>query len=214
MTHFPPWSKSLRTLIPLLVVGGVGYATVLFAYGASPLTTDVGYMPEQPVPFSHALHSGQMGFDCRYCHTAVENAAHSNVPTTETCMNCHTRIKTKSPKLQPVRDSWATGKPVEWVRVHSLPDFVYFNHSAHVSRGVGCVSCHGQVNDMEQIRQVSRLSMGWCLDCHRAPEANLRPQEHITDMHYQPIEGQAVVGARIKAQNHIAPPQDCSTCHR
>lgn len=214
MTHFPPWSNRLRTLLPLLVVGGVTYVTILLAYGASPLTTDVGYAPEQPVPFSHALHNGQMGIDCRYCHTAVENAAHSNVPTTETCMNCHTRIKTKSPLLQPVRDSWATGMPVEWVRVHDLPDFVYFNHSAHVSRGVGCQSCHGQVNNMERIQQVSRLSMGWCLDCHRAPENFLRPQEHITDMHYQPAEDQAVVGARLRAQNHINPPQDCSTCHR
>lgn len=214
MTHFPPWSNRLRTLLPLLVVGGVTYVTILLAYGASPLTTDVGYAPEQPVPFSHALHNGQMGIDCRYCHTAVENAAHSNVPTTETCMNCHTRIKTKSPLLQPVRDSWATGMPVEWVRVHDLPDFVYFNHSAHVSRGVGCQSCHGQVNNMERIQQVSRLSMGWCLDCHRAPENFLRPQDHITDMHYQPAEDQAVVGARLRAQNHINPPQDCSTCHR
>lgn len=214
MTHFPPWTNRLRTLLPLLVVGGVTYVTLLFAYGASPLTTDVGYAPEQPVPFSHALHNGQMGIDCRYCHTAVEQAAHSNVPTTETCMNCHTRIKTKSPLLQPVRDSWATGLPVEWVRVHDLPDFVYFNHSAHVSRGVGCQSCHGQVNNMERIAQVSRLSMGWCLDCHRAPENFLRPQENITDMHYKPAEDQAIVGARIAAQNHIKPPQDCSTCHR
>lgn len=214
MTHFPPWTNRLRTLLPLLVVGGVTYVTILFAYGASPLTTDVGYEPEQPVPFSHALHNGQMGIDCRYCHTKVEEAAHSNVPTTETCMNCHTRIKTKSPKLQPVRDSWANGKPIEWVRVHDLPDFVYFNHSAHVSRGVGCQSCHGQVNNMERIQQVSRLSMGWCLDCHRAPENFLRPQEHITDMHYKPAEGQLVVGNRLKAQNHINPSESCSTCHR
>jgi hypothetical protein len=144
----------------------------------------------------------------------VEVAAHSNVPTTETCMNCHERIKTKSPLLQPVRDSWATGLPVNWVKVHDLPDFVYFNHSAHVSRNVGCVSCHGQINQMERVQQVSKLSMGWCLDCHRAPEQHLRPQENVTDMHYRPAEGQLVVGTRIKEQNHINPPQDCSTCHR
>jgi hypothetical protein len=214
MTHFPPWTNSIRSLLPVVVVGGITYVTMLFWYGASPLTTDVGYAPEQPVPFSHALHNGQMGIDCRYCHTAVEVAAHSNVPTTETCMNCHERIKTKSPLLQPVRDSWATGLPVNWVKVHDLPDFVYFNHSAHVSRNVGCVSCHGQINQMERVQQVSKLSMGWCLDCHRAPEQHLRPQENVTDMHYRPAEGQLVVGTRIKEQNHINPPQDCSTCHR
>jgi hypothetical protein len=214
MNHFPPWTNSIRSLLPLLVVGGISYITMLFWYGASPLTTDVGYAPEQPVPFSHALHNGQMGIGCVYCHTSVEVAAHSNVPTTETCMNCHERVKTKSPLLQPVRDSWATGLPVNWVRIHDLPDFVYFNHSAHVSRNVGCVSCHGQMNKMERVQQVSRLSMGWCLDCHRAPEEHLRPQENVTDMHYLPAEGQLVVGARIKEQNHINPPQDCSTCHR
>lgn len=214
MIHFPPWSTSVRTLLPILVVGGLSYVTALFWYGASPLTTDVGYEPEQPVPFSHALHAGKMGFDCRYCHNHVEDAAFSNVPTTETCMNCHARIKTKSPALQPVRDSWATGEPVQWVRIHHLPDFAYFNHSAHVNRGVGCQSCHGQVNEMERIRQVSPLSMGWCLDCHRAPEKHLRPQENITDMYYKPAEGQEVVGARLKAENHINPPDTCSTCHR
>jgi len=214
MTHFPPWSTSIRSLLPLLVVGGVAYGTLLFWYGASPLTTDVGYAPEQPVPFSHALHNGQMGIGCVYCHTNVESAAHSNVPSTETCMNCHARVKTQSAKLQPVRDSWATGGAIPWVRIHQLPDFAYFNHSAHVSRNVGCVSCHGQINTMERVQQVSRLSMGWCLDCHRAPENFLRPQEHVTDFYYNPPEGQAVVGARIKAQNHISPPQDCSTCHR
>lgn len=167
MIHFPPWSVSVRALLPVLVVGGLGYVTAMFWYGASPLTIDVGYEPDQPVPFSHALHNGKMGIDCRYCHNHVEEAAHSNVPTTEVCMNCHSRVKLKSPKLQPVRDSWATGEPIQWVRVHQLPDFAYFNHSAHVNRNVGCQSCHGQVNEMEKIRQVSKLSMGWCLDCHR-----------------------------------------------
>ena len=214
MNHFPPWSNGVRALLPVLVIGGLSYVTALFWYGASPLTTDVGYEPEQPVPFSHALHNGKMGIDCRYCHNHVEEAAHSNVPTTEVCMNCHSRVKLKSPKLQPVRDSWATGEPIQWVRVHQLPDFAYFNHSAHVNRNVGCQSCHGQVNEMEKIRQVSKLSMGWCLDCHRAPEKFLRPQENITDMYYNPAEGQEVVGLRLKAQNGIKPMDTCSTCHR
>jgi hypothetical protein len=214
MTNFPPWASKIRPLIPLVVGGGALYVTILFWYGASPLTTDVGYAPSQPVPFSHALHNGQLGIDCRYCHTAVEKAAHSNVPTTETCMNCHQRIHTKSPALAPVRESWATNDPVDWVRVHSLPDFVYFNHSAHVTRGVSCVSCHGRVDTMERIAQVERLSMGWCLDCHRAPEKNLRPQEFITKLDWTPTEDPLVLGARLREENHINPPQDCSTCHR
>lgn len=214
MNHFPPWSNGVRALLPVLVIGGLSYVTALFWYGASPLTTDVGYEPEQPVPFSHALHNGKMGIDCRYCHNHVEEAAHSNVPTTEVCMNCHSRVRTKDPKLQPVRDSWATGEPIRWVRVHQLPDYAYFNHSAHVNRNVGCQSCHGQINEMERVRQVSRLSMGWCLDCHRAPEKFLRPQENITDMYYNPAEGQEVVGLRLKVQNQIHPQDTCSTCHR
>lgn len=216
MTNFPPWASKIRPLIPLLLGGGVFYVTILFWYGASPLTTDVGYAPVQPVPFSHALHNGQLGIDCRYCHTAVEKAAHSNVPTTETCMNCHQRIHTTSPALAPVRESWANNEPVDWVRVHDLPDFVYFNHSAHVNRNVGCASCHGRMDTMERVAQVSRLSMGWCLDCHRAPDKNLRPQEFITQMDWKPPEGQSPeeFGAAIRAENHINPKQDCSTCHR
>lgn len=216
MTNFPPWASKIRPLIPLLLGGGVFYVTILFWYGASPLTTDVGYAPAQPVPFSHALHNGQLGIDCRYCHTAVDRAAHSNVPTTETCMNCHERIHTKSPALAPVRESWANNEPVDWVRVHSLPDFVYFNHSAHVTRNVSCVSCHGRMDTAERVAQVERLSMGWCLDCHRAPDKNLRPQEFITQMDWKPPEGQTALefGARIREENHINPKQDCSTCHR
>lgn len=214
MTTFPPWVSKLRSFIPLAVVGGVVYVTILFWYGASPLTTDVGYAPVQPVPFSHALHNGQLGIDCRYCHTAVDKAAHSNIPNTETCMNCHARIRSESPALQPIRDSYATNEPVEWVRVHSLPDFVYFNHSAHVTRGVSCVSCHGRIDTMERVAQVEPLSMGWCLDCHRAPEQHLRPPEFVTQLDWKPTEDQAVLGARLRELNHINPPQDCSTCHR
>jgi hypothetical protein len=214
MLNFPPWATTIRSFIPLVLGGGVLYLIVLVWYGASPLTTDVGYAPVQPVPFSHALHNGELGIDCRYCHTAVEKAAHSNVPTTETCMNCHQKVRAKSPKLEPVRASWASGMPVKWVKVHDLPDFVYFNHSAHVTRGVSCVSCHGRVDTMERVTQVERLSMGWCLDCHRNPDPNLRPVEFVTKLDWQPEEDPAVLGARLREANHINPPQDCSTCHR
>ena len=214
MLNFPPWATTIRNVLPVLLGGGGVYLVVLVWYGGSPLTTDVGYGPVQPVAFSHALHSGELGMDCRYCHSAVEKAAHSNVPNTEVCMNCHQRIHTKSPKLEPVRASWSSDLPVKWVKVHDLPDFVYFNHSAHVTRGVGCVSCHGRVDTMERISQREKLSMGWCLDCHRAPEKNLRPVEFVTKMDWVPNEDPMVLGARLKESNHINPPQDCSTCHR
>ena len=214
MLNFPAWTNNVRKLLPPLAGGGVLYLVVLVWYGASPKTTDVGYAPEQPVPFSHALHSGQLGVNCLYCHASAEKAAHSSVPTTETCMNCHARIKTKSPLLQPVRDSWANETPIKWVNVHDLPDFVYFNHSAHVSRGVGCVSCHGRVDTMERIQQVSPLSMGWCLNCHRDPAPHLRPVESVTDMAWEPPEDARVYGARLQEINNIKPRDECSSCHR
>ena len=214
MLNFPAWINNVRKLLPPLAGGGMVYLVALVWYGASPKTIDVGYAPEQPVPFSHALHSGQLGVNCLYCHASAEKAAHSSVPTTETCMNCHARIKTKSPLLQPVRDSWANETPIKWVNVHDLPDFVYFNHSAHVSRGVGCVSCHGRVDTMERIQQVSTLSMGWCLNCHRDPAPHLRPVESVTDMTWEPPEDARVYGARLQEINNIKPRDECSSCHR
>ena len=185
-------------------------------YGGSPLTTDVGYAPVQPVPYSHAVHAGQLGIDCRYCHTTVEVAAHAAIPPTETCMNCHTNIRGASPVLLPVRDSYTSGMPVPWVRVHDLPDYVYFNHAAHVRRGVGCVECHGRVDKMEVVHQEQPLSMGWCLDCHRNPDAHLRPPELVTKMDWSPPAGQtnAEVGREIRAKLSLRPSEDCSTCHR
>ncbi len=194
-------------VVPLYLVGMIYYA-------GSPRTTDVGYQPEQPVPFSHALHAGELGIDCRYCHNTVEKAARAAVPPTATCMNCHRMIATDSEKLLPVRQSEATGKPVPWIRVHDLPDFVYFDHSAHVTRGVGCVSCHGRIDRMETVRQAKRLSMGWCLECHRDPEPNLRPGQFITDLAWVPEENPRVLGARLLKENNLDPSTDCSTCHR
>ena len=164
---FPRWSNAL-----LPAVGAVGlvvplYVVFVVAYGFSPLTTDVGYQPIQPVPFSHALHAGELGLDCRYCHNTVERAPKAAVPPTQTCFNCHTQIHKDSPKLDPLWESYETGMPVEWIRVHDLPDFTYFNHSAHITRGVSCVECHGRIDKMEVVTQHERLTMGWCLDCHR-----------------------------------------------
>jgi len=213
---FPRWANKTRQIAGVVLGVAPIYLIALIWYGASPKTTDVGYQPEQPVPYSHALHAGQLGIDCRYCHNTVEDAAHAAVPPPQTCMNCHSKVWTKSPKLAPIRESYETGKAVEWIKVHDLPDYVYFNHSAHVTRGIGCVSCHGRVDQMEQVYQHEPLSMGWCLDCHRNPEKNLRPPEEVTNMTWTPPGGQDPVefGKEFREKNHIAPPTDCSTCHR
>jgi hypothetical protein len=213
---FPRWANKTRALAGMLLGGAPVYLTFLIWYGASPKTTDVGYMPQQPVPYSHALHAGQLGLDCRYCHNTVEQAAVAAIPPTGTCMNCHARVWTKSEKLAPVRASLESGNPVEWIKVHDLPDYVYFNHSAHVTRGIGCVSCHGRIDQMEEVYQHEPLSMGWCLNCHREPEKNLRPPEEVTNMAWTPPEGQDPLeyGKMLREKNNINPPTDCSTCHR
>lgn len=221
-----PWAAALLIFLPV-------YGVAMLYYGGSPQATDVGYAPEQPIPYSHAVHVGQLGMDCRYCHTNIETlatmpasasrgdaawasppAAHIALPTTEICMNCHQRIAADSKKLEPLRRSAATGEPIRWVRVHDLPDYVYFDHCAHIARGVGCVSCHGRVDQMDVVRQVAPLSMGWCLDCHRNPAPHLRPPEYITRMDWVPGESQAVQGALLQAKLMIQPSTDCSTCHR
>ena len=157
---FPRWANLVLPTIILAMVTIPVYAVFFVAYGFSPKTLEVGYQPQQPVPFSHALHAGELGMDCRYCHTSVETAAHASVPATQTCMNCHTQIRPESPKLAKLKESYATGLSVEWARIHKLPDFAYFDHSAHVNRGIGCVSCHGRIDNMEVVYQKSPLSMG------------------------------------------------------
>jgi hypothetical protein len=183
-------------------------------FGFTPYALDVGYQPQQPVPYSHAIHAGKLGMDCRYCHSTVEETAAAAVPPTQTCMNCHSQIRADSPKLAEVQHSYATGEPIHWVRVHDLPDYAYFNHSAHVRRGVGCVSCHGRVDRMEVVAQEQPLSMSWCLDCHRNPEKHLRPLDQITTMDWQPEEDPLTLGANLRRQYNINPSTDCSTCHR
>jgi hypothetical protein len=211
---FPRWANKTRVLAGVILGGAPIYLTFLIWYGASPRTTDVGYQPKQPVPYSHALHAGQLGIDCRYCHNTVEQGAHAAIPATATCMNCHERVWTNSDKLTPVRQSLATGKPVEWTKVHDLPDYVYFNHSAHVTRGVGCVSCHGRVDEMDEVYQKEPLSMSWCLQCHREPEAHLRPPEEATNMTWTAPDDPIAYGKALREKNHLNPPTDCSTCHR
>ena len=199
---------------------GFGLMATLFACGfyyyALPSYTRVGYQPEQPVPYSHQLHVGQLGIDCRYCHQNVENSPHATVPTSQTCMNCHNpekaNVKGTSPLLSLVRESYKSGKPVEWKRIHKVPEYAYFNHSVHVARGVGCVSCHGQINEMAVVFEDQALSMGWCLHCHYNAEVHLRPRAEVTNMQYKPAsEGE---GADLKQKLGINPPNTCGSCHR
>ncbi|NJN65106.1 MAG: cytochrome c3 family protein [Acidobacteria bacterium] len=212
--HFPKWVNLLRPGIALALVGGPLYVGVLLYMAGKPTTTDVGYAPEQPLPYSHALHVGQLGIDCRYCHTTVESEAFAAIPPTQTCMNCHAKVRANSDKLVLVRESYATGMPIPWVKIHDLPDYAHFNHASHVRAGVSCVSCHGRVDQMEVVYQVEPLNMGWCLDCHRNPEPHLRPVEFVTQLDWQPEGDPAALGARLRAERNINPKVDCSTCHR
>ena len=213
---FPRWSNFLPIKLGVMVVVLATIATAGVWYYFTPKYTRVGYKPVQPVPFSHDIHATQLGMDCRYCHSFVEVAAHSNVPNTQVCMNCHSQVQKDSPKLQAVRDSWKTGQPVDWVQIHKTPDYAYFNHSVHVNRGVSCFSCHGAVNRMAEVYHAKPHSMGWCLDCHRAPENFLRPQEQVFNLDWPQPEGQAQlkVGLELKNKWNVNPPTSCSGCHR
>jgi len=205
----------LQIVIFLFVFGGIATAGV--TYYMTPSYTRVGYSPVQPVPFSHAIHSGQLGLDCRYCHVGVDKGPVSTVPTAQTCMNCHNQIKLDSPLLAVVRESYETGTPVPWVKVHQVPDYVYFNHSAHITRGVSCVECHGRIDEMDTVTHAKPLSMGFCLDCHRNPEKALRPLDKVTDLawkHPEGEQGQLRDGAEFVHQWNIKPPQSCTGCHR
>ena len=203
-----------RIFVSVILAGGLALGALY--YYAPPEYTRVGYTPNQPVAFSHAQHVGQLGMSCLYCHTHVEQSSHANVPTSQTCMNCHTAIKSASPLLAAVRESYATGNPVEWERVHQVPGYVQFNHSIHVKRGVSCVSCHGKVNEMVVVRHDQPLSMGWCLDCHRHPTPNLRPNDQVYNLDWKPPQGQTQleVGKLIEKQYAIKAPVECSACHR
>lgn len=215
MKHFvfPKWTNLLTVFVLASVAAAPAYALLLLYYGGNPKTTDVNYAPKQPIEYSHALHAGELGMDCRYCHNTVDQAKHASIPPSQTCMNCHNNIRAQSEKLTALRESVASGMPIEWVRVHDLPDYAYFNHSAHVSRGIGCVSCHGRIDKMEVVYQEETLSMGWCLDCHRNPEKHLRPLDKITDMDWQAAD-QLSLGRELAKQYNIKPSTDCSTCHR
>jgi hypothetical protein len=198
------------TLVALAAGGGALFELI----ADSNYATRQGEAREQPIPFSHAHHVGSMGIDCRYCHTSVDNSNYAVIPPTKTCMNCHSEIWINSPTLQPVRDSYRTNASIRWTKVYDLPDFVYFNHSIHVFKGVGCETCHGRIDTQALTYQQPSLQMRWCLDCHRNPEQYLRPRDQITTMGYEPSEPQAELGARLVKEYHVQKLDTCWTCHR
>jgi hypothetical protein len=232
--------RSLNYLPLALAVAVVALGAGVTAsswYYFSPKNLQVGYAPEQPIPYSHKLHADELGIDCRYCHSNVERSQEAMIPPTQTCMGCHAVVKADSPKLAALRDSWKSGNPVPWVRVHKLPEHAYFDHSAHFllragaptrarvpaggAGGVGCVSCHGRVDQMEVVRLDTPLSMGWCLECHREPSANLRPESELTNMSWKhdesstisAVSASAAPAARLAAAS-VSPPEHCTGCHR
>ena len=213
--------RSTNTYSRVSIFGAVfflGFLLWLFgAWSRSSWATQAGVAREQPVPFSHAHHVGDVGLDCRYCHTTVESSDFANIPPTKTCMNCHSQIWNTSPTLEPVRASFRTDRSIAWTRVHDLPDFAYFNHSIHINKGVGCESCHGRVDRMPLTWQENTLQMEWCLNCHRHPEKYVRPRQFITTMGYQPAGEQEEIGRRLVEEYKIQDARvltSCSTCHR
>jgi len=210
---FPKWANFVAPVI--LGVLTLKLVVIVFVvwYWFSPKNTDIGYEPVQPIPYSHKLHAGELGIDCRYCHVGVDKSVSAVIPPAETCMNCHKLVKTDSPHIKKIKESYDTGEPIEWVRVHQLPDYAYFDHSRHVGAGVSCVSCHGRVDEMEVVRQTEPLSMSWCLECHRSPEKHVRPLDKVTDLAWK-ADDQEALGKKLVAERHIDPREDCSTCHR
>ena len=230
MANFFPRSSNwipLKIVVIVFVLGNAVTAGVWYYF--TPKYTRMGYQPIQPIPFPHDIHVKQLGMDCRYCHSFVEVAAHSNIPNSQVCMNCHSQVQKDNPKLQPLRDSWKSGKPIEWVQIHKTPDFVFFNHSVHVNRGVSCIACHGSINAMPVVFHEQSQSMSWCLDCHRAPEKFLRPEEQVFNLDWRrpaseannpdwrgpDDQEQTDQGLKLKHDWNVNPPvQSCAGCHR
>jgi len=207
--------RSTNALSRITIFGGVFFLALLGfvvdLWTKSGYATGEGVVLNQPVPFSHDHHTSGLGIDCRYCHTSVEKSAFAGIPPTATCMNCHNVMWNDAPLLEPVRESYRTGEALRWSRIYDLPDFVYFNHSVHVAKGIGCESCHGRVDQMPLLYQANSLQMRWCLDCHRDPGPHLRPRDEIVTMGYEPAEDHADA---LMAEYDVQSLTSCSTCHR
>lgn len=221
---FPKWTNKLPALLALGAAAAGLFVVFVVYFWFSPKHTDVGYQPYQPIAYSHKLHAGAKGMDCRYCHRMVEEGPHATIPDAETCLGCHTHVLKNSVSLQPLFAAAASGKadgtPLPWVKVHMLPQHAYFNHAVHVHAGVGCASCHGRVDTMEIVQQVEPLSMGWCLECHRDPTSHIRPKGvSVTQMDWV-ADAQSIAAARARLEwtaetrPELNPPTHCSACHR
>lgn len=214
---FPKWSNTAAKVLPFVLLALVTFVVFVFWYWFSPLNLEVGYQPVQPVAFSHKLHVADLGIDCLLCHSSAEKSAFAAVPASGACMKCHEHQANKSSLklaslMRSINSSADNPIPIPWERVHKIGDYAYFDHSAHVTAGVGCVSCHGQVDQMEVVRQMKPLSMSWCLDCHRNPAPHLRPVTEVTNMNYQPSESDKIMATQRSLT--IDPPVNCSGCHR
>jgi Cytochrome c7 and related cytochrome c/Class III cytochrome C family len=194
----------------LVILGGF----VPYLIDRSPYVTEANVPKVQPVPFSHRHHTAELGIDCRYCHTSVEESSFAGLPPTETCMTCHSQIWRNSPMLEPVHQSFLQNQSIKWVRVNALPGFVYFDHSIHIAKGIGCTTCHGPIGTMPLTWAENSLKMSWCLDCHRHPENNVRPKDQVFSLSYQPPANQAELGKRLVKEYKIYSLTDCYTCHR
>jgi len=210
----PKHNTLARVSLAIGAAGAVGTLGALMGYARSPYARHMQDPIEQPLQFDHRHHTRDEGIDCRYCHSTVDKSPHAGIPQTQLCLNCHSQVWNKSPLLEPVRQSFFENKPMEWRQVNRVPDFVYFNHAIHVNKGVGCVTCHGRVDQMAAVEKANTLTMGWCLECHRNPGPNLRPVEEVTNMEWQP-EGDPVETGRVLAErNEVHTRVSCTTCHR
>jgi hypothetical protein len=212
---FRPSSNTIAK-VGIVVAALLAVSTLSVAYiiDRGPWITSVRVAPEQPIPFSHKHHVKDDGIDCRYCHTSVETSSFAGIPPTETCMTCHSQIWSSATLTAAIRESWASGKSIEWTRVHDLPDFVYFNHSIHINKGIGCSTCHGQVNEMPLTYKVNTLNMNWCINCHRQPERFIRPKAEVFNIDYQYPPDQLELGKKLVDEYHVHSLTDCVTCHR
>lgn len=211
---FPKWSNTAAKLVPIIIVIKLVVIVFVFWYWFSPLNLEVGYRPKQPLPFSHKLHVSDLQIDCLYCHSNAEKSSFGSVPSTQTCLNCHEHQANKdSLNFAPALQSWRNDTPIPWIRVHKLGDYAYFDHSAHIKVGVGCISCHGNIDQMQVVKQEKPLSMGWCLECHRNPAPHLRPSHEVTNMEFHQSEAYKQMAIE-KAKNLHPPIENCSGCHR
>ncbi len=211
---FPKWTNRLGIYFIIAVLLAIAAITAFLTYYGSPQYREVGFRPRQPMPYYHKIHAGDLGMDCRYCHYDVEYSDVANIPATQICMNCHKMIGLSDHRLDVLKESWEKKIPIKWIRIHQTPDFAYFSHAPHLRAGVGCYSCHGNVRAMLEVEQVRPLNMKWCLECHRDPAMNLRPQSELTSMTWVPPPNQMELAKKIIAEKHIEPPTACSGCHR